>query len=164
MKGCAEENHVLQDGFGQESPGNGCVPTSAGTFSLRRARYFTFTQTHKEFVSAEQEYALAKLIKERDPVAKQQMIVQNLLMVVNIAKRYANRGLEFVDLVHEGNHGLIHALEHFEPEGDLSFSSFVDGCICQSIERAIKDRSIPTNTIKTTPERSISFDKVANQH
>jgi RNA polymerase nonessential primary-like sigma factor len=144
------------DGFEPDSTGSGSVPNSAGTFSLRRARFFAFTETRKDFVSAEQQYALIKLIKESDPGTKQAMIVQNLRMVVNIAKRYTDRGLEFVDLVREGNNGLIHALDKFDPEGDFCFSTFVDSCICQSIERAIMNRFIPTNSLKTTPACTVS--------
>jgi DNA-directed RNA polymerase sigma subunit (sigma70/sigma32) len=163
MKGSAEGNVVLQDGLEQEFPDSGDVSNSAGTFSLRRALYFTFIQTQKEFVSAEQERALAKLIREGNPVTRQQQIVLNLRMVVTIAKRYSDRGLEFVDLVREGNEGLIHALEHFKPEQDLCFSSFVEESICKSIERAIVERCIPASAIKSKPEKLFSFDSVANQ-
>jgi DNA-directed RNA polymerase sigma subunit (sigma70/sigma32) len=162
MERYAEEYLVLQDEFGPKSPESRCIPNSAGSFSLRRARFYSFTEIQKDFVSAEQEYALTKLIKESDPVIKQQMTVQNMRMVVNIAERYTNRGLEFVDLVRAGNQGLIHALEQFEPKSDLCFSTFVDGLICQSIERALLDQYIPINSFKRTTKKPLSFDDATN--
>ena len=139
MKGYAEEDVALQDGFEPNLAGSRYVP-NVETCSPRRTRFFSFAETQKDFVSAEQEYALSRLIRENDPVVKQQMIVQHLRMVVGIVRRYTDRGVEFVDLVREGNQGLIHALEEFEPDGGLCFSTFVEDCICQSIERAIMDQ------------------------
>ncbi len=162
MKGYADERSVPQGELEPESAGNKCAPNSAVGFPPRRSRFFSFTGTRKEFVSAEQEYALTKLIKESDPVIRQQTTVRYLRTVVDVAKRYTDLGLEFVDLVHEGNQGLIHALEHFEPEAGLCFSAFVDRCICQSIECAIISRSSNLDHRIAFPDSSISGRSMGN--
>lgn len=144
-------------GFEPDSTGSGSARNSAWTFSLRPTHFFAFTGTREEYVSAEQQYALIELTKENDPGTKQAMIAQNLRMVVSIAERYTDQGLEFVDLVRKGNDGLIHALGKFDPEGGFRFSTFVDGCICQSIERAIVNQYSTANSLKTTPARTVSI-------
>ena len=84
-------------------------------------------------LTAAEEVALARRVVEGDFEARQTMIERNLRLVVNIAKHYANRGLTLLDLVEEGNLGLIHALEKFEPERGFRFSTPPpppDGLIC----------------------------------
>jgi RNA polymerase nonessential primary-like sigma factor len=103
-------------------------------------------------LTAEEEVALARLTVQGDFEARQTMIERNLRLVVNIAKHYANRGLTLLDLVEEGNLGLIHALEKFDPERGFRFSTYATWWIRQNIERAIMNQSrtirLPVHIIK----------------
>ncbi len=103
-------------------------------------------------LTAEEEVVLARRVVEGDFEARQTMIERNLRLVVNIAKHYANRGLTLLDLVEEGNLGLIHALEKFDPERGFRFSTYATWWIRQNIERAIMNQSrtirLPVHIIK----------------
>ncbi|MDP2253174.1 MAG: sigma-70 family RNA polymerase sigma factor, partial [Thiobacillus sp.] len=103
-------------------------------------------------LTATEEVALARRVVEGDFEARQTMIERNLRLVVNIAKHYANRGLTLLDLVEEGNLGLIHALEKFDPERGFRFSTYATWWIRQNIERAIMNQSrtirLPVHIIK----------------
>src|SRR5512143_237380 len=103
-------------------------------------------------LTAEEEVALARRTVLGDFEARQTMIERNLRLVVNIAKHYSNRGLTLLDLVEEGNLGLIHALEKFDPERGFRFSTYATWWIRQNIERAIMNQSrtirLPVHVVK----------------
>ncbi|MCU0810496.1 MAG: RNA polymerase sigma factor RpoS [Thiobacillaceae bacterium] len=103
-------------------------------------------------LTAEEEVELSRRSLQGDFEARQTMIERNLRLVVNIAKHYANRGLTLLDLVEEGNLGLIHALEKFDPERGFRFSTYATWWIRQNIERAIMNQSrtirLPVHIIK----------------
>ena len=87
-----------------------------------------------------------------DFAARQRLIEHNLRLVVSIAKHYTNRGLALPDLIEEGNLGLIHALEKFDPERGFRFTTYATWWIRQSIERAIMNQSrtirLPAHVVK----------------
>jgi RNA polymerase primary sigma factor len=88
-----------------------------------------------------QEVELAQQIEAGSEGARQRMIEANLRLVVSIAKRYRHRGLPFLDLIEEGNLGLIHAVDRFEPERGLRFSTYASLWIRQSILRGLAEQS-----------------------
>jgi RNA polymerase nonessential primary-like sigma factor len=103
-------------------------------------------------LSAQDELRYARLTKQGDFEARQKMIKHNLRLVVKIAKHYAYRGMALLDLIEEGNLGLIHALEKFDPERGFRFSTYATWWIRQNIERAIMNQSrtirLPVHVIK----------------
>lgn len=92
---------------------------------------------HKPLLSANEEIRLARQVAQGDSNSKKQMIESNLRLVVTLAKRSLNRGLSFLDLIEEGNLGLIRAVEKFDPELGYRFSTYATWWIKQSIDRAI---------------------------
>jgi RNA polymerase primary sigma factor len=91
-------------------------------------------------LTAEQEIDLARRILSGDMDARRTMIVSNLKLVVNIAKRYIGRGVELTDLIAEGNLGLMNAVDKFDPERGNKFSTYASWWIRQAISRSIADQ------------------------
>ncbi len=96
-------------------------------------------------LNAGQEHALAARARAGEFAARQQMIEHNLRLVVSIAKRYRNRGVPLSDLVEEGNLGLIHAIEKFDPDRGFRFSTYATWWIRQSVERAVAQQARPVH-------------------
>ncbi len=103
-------------------------------------------------LSADEEKILARRAQDGDEAARQRMIESNLRLVVKIARRYINRSLPLLDLIEEGNLGLIHAVKKFKPELGFRFSTYATWWIRQTIERAIMNQShtvrLPIHVIK----------------
>ena len=103
-------------------------------------------------LTADEEKDLARRAQAGEESARQRMIESNLRLVVKIARRYINRGLPLLDLIEEGNLGLIHAVGKFDPERGFRFSTYATWWIRQTIERGIMNQSrtvrLPIHVIK----------------
>ena len=150
-----EENYSSQeDGVEELAPvEEAAVRDYFGTDILSDVTQLYFNDIgHNALLTVEEEVRYARLVKQGDFLSRQKMIEHNLRLVVNIAKHYTGRGLQLLDLIEEGNLGLIHALEKFDPERGFRFSTYATWWIRQSIERAIMYQSrtirLPVHVIK----------------
>jgi len=106
----------------------------------------------RALLTAEEEQYFSRLALQGDESARHRMIESNLRLVVKIARRYLNRGLTLLDLIEEGNLGLIRAVEKFDPERGFRFSTYGTWWIRQTIERAIMNQTrtirLPIHVVK----------------
>lgn len=107
---------------------------------------------YSPLLSADEEKHFSRLARSGDDAGRKRMIESNLRLVVKISRRYLNRGLTLLDLVEEGNLGLIRAVEKFDPERGFRFSTYATWWIRQNIERAIMNQSrtirLPIHVVK----------------
>lgn len=105
-----------------------------------------------ELFSAAEEFEISTRARAGDFVARQSMIEHNLRLVVSIAKRYLGRGVPLSDLIEEGNLGLMHAIDKFEPDRGFRFSTYATWWIRQSVERAVMNQGrvirLPVHVIR----------------
>ena len=150
---CSSKSTGLMPGAGPESPAKHRSQASRKTNgSSDPTRIYLNEIGVSPLLTASEEVKFARRIKKGDESARHRMIESNLRLVVKIARRYINRGLPLLDLIEEGNLGLIHAVKKFDPERGFRFSTYATWWIRQTIERAIMNQSrtvrLPIHVIK----------------
>jgi len=146
-----DEGPVAEDGMAEVEPAEPDRYT-AGEGDFDATRLYLNEIGASKLLTAEEEIRLSRSAQQGDNAARQRMIVSNLRLVVKIARRYLNRGLPLLDLIEEGNLGLIRAVEKFDPERGFRFSTYATWWIRQTIERAIMNQTrtvrLPIHVLK----------------
>ncbi|NKC13230.1 MAG: RNA polymerase sigma factor RpoS [Gammaproteobacteria bacterium] len=127
-------------------------PAETAERELDATRLYLNEIGYASLLSAEEEVYFARRALRGEMAARQRMIESNLRLVVKIARRYMNRGLALLDLIEEGNLGLIRAVEKFDPERGFRFSTYATWWIRQTIERALMNQTrtirLPIHVVK----------------
>ncbi|MEZ8144594.1 RNA polymerase sigma factor RpoS [Enterovibrio norvegicus FF-33] len=128
------------------------VSFSASSKALDATQLYLSEIGYSPLLTADEEVLYARRALRGDEAARKRMIESNLRLVVKISRRYSNRGLALLDLVEEGNLGLIRAVEKFDPERGFRFSTYATWWIRQTIERAIMNQTrtirLPIHVVK----------------
>ena len=153
----AEDDDVSPDNDEEEIPdakvtGSGRVDAADFAAQMDATRLYLREIGNANLLTAEEEVYFSRLAQKGDLPSRQRMIESNLRLVVKIARRYMNRGLALLDLIEEGNLGLIRAVEKFDPERGFRFSTYATWWIRQTIERAIMNQTrtirLPIHVVK----------------
>jgi len=127
-------------------------PKDSDTAHMDATRLYLSEIGSSKLLTAEEEVTLSRQAQKGEVQARKHMIESNLRLVVKIARRYMNRGLALLDLIEEGNLGLIRAVEKFDPERGFRFSTYATWWIRQTIERAIMNQTrtirLPIHVVK----------------
>ncbi len=128
------------------------APGAANRKELDATRLYLREIESSQLLTAEEEVYYSRLSLKGDEAARKKMIECNLRLVVKISRRYMNRGLALLDLIEEGNLGLIRAVEKFDPEKGFRFSTYATWWIRQTVERALMNQTrtirLPIHVIK----------------
>ena len=151
----ASEPALAEEAEEAEEPGADVKAEAAPAATeaqLDATRLYLSEIGYSPLLTAEEEVYFGRLALRGDESARRRMIESNLRLVVKIARKYLNRGLPLLDLIEEGNLGLIHAVEKFDPERGFRFSTYATWWIRQTIERAIMNQTrtirLPIHVIK----------------
>jgi len=158
------EPGIVLDSAMDEKPATPVRSKAKHSTALKQHKYIDYTRAldatqlylneigFSPLLSPEEEVHFARLSQSGDPAGRKRMIESNLRLVVKIARRYVNRGLSLLDLIEEGNLGLIRAVEKFDPERGFRFSTYATWWIRQTIERAIMNQTrtirLPIHVVK----------------
>lgn len=148
-----ENTGVVEDGIKEKRAKKLVIeaaPVTSG--DLDATRLYLNEIGFSPLLTAEEEVYFSRKLLKGDEAARKRMIESNLRLVVKIARRYMNRGLALLDLIEEGNLGLIRAVEKFDPERGFRFSTYATWWIRQTIERAIMNQTrtvrLPIHVVK----------------
>ena len=148
----ALEADEAEDSVEEDSNPKAATAPAATEAQLDATRLYLSEIGYSPLLTAEEEVYFGRLALRGDESARRRMIESNLRLVVKIARKYLNRGLPLLDLIEEGNLGLIHAVEKFDPERGFRFSTYATWWIRQTIERAIMNQTrtirLPIHVIK----------------
>ncbi len=145
-----EEQNIPKPG--QNNEHDGPATTQITPRELDATQLYLKEIEFSPLLTPEEEVRYGRLARDGDEEARKKMIVCNLRLVVKIARRYMNRGLSLLDLIEEGNLGLIRAVEKFDPERGFRFSTYATWWIRQTIERGLMNQTrtirLPIHVIK----------------